>query len=294
MGQHDLVVGGGDFIDSENWVIQNLNSALRTWNDRMTEIWSLITTSPDQFRGGSMWYGILSVNGALQAIGYGLLVLFFVAGVMKTMGSFVELKRPEAAFKVFLRFALAKAAITYSLTLMTALFRIVQGIATAMIGASGLTTTTPVELPERMAALIEDVSLLESIPLWAVTLLGCALIWVLSTVMILTVYARFFRLYMATAIAPIPLSAFAGEPSSSIGKSFLKSYAAICLEGCIVVLACIIFSKFASTSPVLADEDLAPVTIVWDYVGQLLFNMLILVGMVKGSSQLVRELLGIG
>lgn len=260
----------------------------------MTEIWDLITTAPDQFRGGSMWYIILSVNGALQAIGYGLLVLFFVAGVMKVAGSFTELKRPEVAFKMFIRFALTKAAITYCLTWMTSLFRIVQGIASTMIGASGLTTTMPVELPERMAELIEDVSLLESIPLWAVTLLGCGLIWVLSTVMILTVYARFFKLYMATAIAPIPLSAFAGDPSSSIGNSFLKSYAAICLEGCIVVLACIIFSKFASTSPVLASEDLAPVTIVWDYVGELLFNMLILVGMVKGSSQLVRELLGIG
>ena len=136
--------------------------------------------------------------------------------------------------------------------------------------------------------------LLDSIPLWAVTLLGCLLIWVLSTVMILTVYSRFFKLYIATAIAPIPLAAFAGEPTNSIGKSFLKSYAGICLEGCVIVLCCVIFSNFASTSPVLADENLAPVTIVWNYVGELLFNMLILVGLVKGSSQLVRELMGIG
>ena len=145
-----------------------------------------------------------------------------------------------------------------------------------------------------MAELIEDVGLLDSVPLWAVTLLGCLLIWVLSTVMILTVYSRFFRLYIATAIAPIPLAAFAGEPTSSIGKSFLKSYAGICLEGCVIVLCCVIFSNFASTSPVLADEGLAPLTIVWNYVGELLFNMLILVGLVKGSSQLVRELIGIG
>ncbi len=46
--------------------------------------------------------------------------------------------------------------------------------------------------------------------------------------MILTVYGRFFKLYMATAIAPIPLSSFAGQPSSSIGMAFIKSYAAIC------------------------------------------------------------------
>ena len=131
-------------------------------------------------------------------------------------------------------------------------------------------------------------------PLWAVTLLGSLFIWVLSLVMILTVYSRFFKLYIATAIAPVPLASFAGQPSSSIGIAFLKSYAAICLEGCVIVLACVIFSKFATTTPVIADETLSPATVVWNYLGQLLFNMLILVSTVKMSSQLVRELMGLG
>ena len=184
-------------------------------------------------------------------LAYALLVLFFVSGVMKTAGDFTSLKRPEGAFKISLRFALAKAAITYSIHITTAFFQIAQGIVSAMIGSSGLAETMPVELPERMAEPIEDVGLLDSIPLWAVILLGCLLIWVLSTVIILTVYSRFFRLYIATAIAPIPLAFFAGEPTSSVGKSFLKSYAGICLEGCVIVLCCIIFSSFATTSPAL-------------------------------------------
>jgi len=214
-------------------------------------------------------------------------------GVMKTCGSFAELKRPETAFKVFVRFACANAAITYSLQITNALFKIAQGAVNTIVGASGLTTTMPTELPEQMATLIEDVSLLESIPLWAVTLLGSLLIWALSIVMILTVYSRFFKIYIATAISPIPLSAFAGEPTSSIGLSFVKSYAAICLEGCIIVLACVIFSKFASTSPATLDDTLAPATMVWNYIGQLLFNMLVLVSTVKMSSQFVRELMGL-
>ena len=78
------------------------------------------------------------------------------------------------------------------------------------------------------------------------SLLGSLFIWVLALVMILTVYGRFFKLYMATAIAPIPLSSFAGQPSSSIGMAFIKSYAAICLEGCVILLACIIFSQRSS------------------------------------------------
>ena len=110
--------------------------------------------------------------------------------------------------------------------------------------------------------------------------------------MIMSVYGRFFRLYLYTAIAPIPLSSFAGEASQNIGRSFLKSYAAVCLEGAIVVLACIIFSLFASSPPVV-DSDAAAVTMVWSYIGELIFNMLVLVGAVKMSDRVVREMMGL-
>ena len=274
--------------------MDNLNSALQTWNDKLAEIWTLLTQDPATFKGGGIWQVMLGIHGALQAIGYGLLVLFFAVGVVKTCGSFVEVKRPEQAFKLFIRFVLAKAAVEYGLDLMLAVLSVVQGIVSTIITQSGVSGAGGTTLPQDIIDKINQVGFWDSIPLWAVTLLGCLLIWVLSTVMILTVYSRFFRLYIATAIAPIPLASFAGEPTSSIGKSFLKSYAGICLEGCVIVLCCVIFSNFASTSPVLADENLAPVTIVWNYVGELLFNMLILVGLVKDSSQLVRELMGIG
>jgi len=97
---------------------------------------------------------------------------------------------------------------------------------------------------------------------------------------------------MYSAIAPVPLSAFAGEPSQSMGKAFIKSYAAVCLEGAIVVLACIIFSLFASSPPAV-NPDAAAVTQVWSYVGELIFNMLVLVGAVKMADRLVREMLGL-
>jgi len=125
-----------------------------------------------------------------------------------------------------------------------------------------------------------------------VTLIGGLLIWVLSFVMILSVYGRFFKMYMYAALAPIPLSTFAGEPSQNVGKSFLKSYAAVCLEGAVIVLACIIFSVFASSPPVV-DPDAAAASMVWSYIGEITFNMLILVGSVKMSDHVVREMMGL-
>ena len=279
---------------SDNWVVQNLENALETWNEKLAEIWQLLTQSPENFKGGTIWNVIKTINGTVQAIGLALLVLFFVVGIVKTCGSFAELKKPEHAVKLIVRYAIAKGLITYGMELMTALFSIAQGAIQTIMGASGLSAMEASTLPAEIATTIEDVGLLESIPLWAVTLLGSLFIWVLSLVMILTVYGRFFKLYIATAIAPIPLASFAGQPSSSIGVAFLKSYAAICLEGCVIVLACVIFSAFASSPPAIADDTLAAATIVWNYVGELIFNMLVLVGAIKMSDRIIRELMGLG
>lgn len=265
---------------------------MNVWNDKLTEIWQLITQSPETFRGGAIWDIILDIFGALQAVGYALLVLFFVVGVVKTSSSFAELKRPEIAVKMFVRFALAKGAITYGMDLMLALLEIVQGVISTIMNAAGFGAPEVTILPQEIITAVEDCSFFESIPLWAITLIGGLFIWVLSFVMILSVYGRFFRLYIFTAIAPIPLSSFAGEPSQNIGRSFLKSYAAVCLEGAIIVLACIIFSVFAASPPVV-DSDAAAATMVWSYIGQLIFNMLILVGCVRMADRVVREMMGL-
>lgn len=277
---------------SDNWVVQNLQNALDTWNSKLAEIWQILTQSPENFKGGGIWQVIVQIHGALQAIGYALLVLFFVVGVVKTCGSFTEVKRPEHALKIFIRFAIAKGVVTYGLELMMALFNIIQGVTSTIMQTAGFGSTEDTVLPDEIIEAVEDCGFFESIPLWAVTLIGGLFITVLSFIMIMSVYGRFFRLYLYTAIAPIPLSSFAGEPSQNIGRSFLKSYAAVCLEGAIVVLACIIFSLFASSPPVV-DPDAAAVTMVWSYIGELIFNMLVLVGAVKMSDRVVWEMMGL-
>lgn len=277
---------------SDNWVVQNLENALDTWNDKLTEIWSLITQSPESFKGGTIWNVMINIHDAVQAVGLGLLVLFFVVGVMKSCGSFEEMKKPEIALKLFIRFALAKGVVTYGLELMMALFQIVQGLISRIMSAAGMTMVPNTNLPTEIVEAVEDCGFFESIPLWAVTLIGGLVITVLSFIMILTVYGRFFKLYMYTAIAPIPFSTFAGEPSQSVGKAFIKSYAAVCLEGAIIVLGCIIFTLFAASPPAV-DPSAAAVTMVWSYIGELAFNLLVLVGTITMANRIVREMMGL-
>lgn len=275
-----------------NWVVGNLQNSLDTWNEKLNEIWTLVSTSPDTFKGGSIWNVIVNIHGALQAIGLGLLVLFFVIGIMKTCGSFAEVKKPEHALKLFIRFALAKGVVTYGLELMMAIFKIIQGVVSTIMSSAGLGNATQASLPQAMIDTINSCGFFESIPLWAVTLIGGLFVTVISFIMILSVYGRFFKLYLYTAIAPIPLSTFAGEPTQSVGKNFLKSYCSVCLEGAIIVLACVIFSLFASSPPVV-DTGAAAVTMVWKYIGELVFNMLVLVGTIKASDRIVREMMGL-
>ena len=277
---------------SNNWIVENINNALDTWSDKLSEIWRLLTETPETFKDGTIWTVMVNINDALKAIGYALLVLFFVMGIMRQFNSFSELKRPEQALKLFIRFVLAKAAITWGLDLMMAIFSIVQGIITKIMVVSGVSGQSALTIPDSMIETIESCGFWESIPLWAVTLIGSLVVTILSFIMIMTVYGRFFKIYIYAAIAPVPLSAFAGEETSHIGKSFLKSYAVVCLEGAIVVLACIIYSLFA-TAPPSVDTSTAAVTQVWTYVGELIFNMLVLVGTIKLSDRVVKDMMGL-
>ncbi len=275
-----------------SWITDNLRASLDTWNGKMNEIWQIVSQSPQDFRGGGIWNVIQNINGAMQAIGLALLVLFFVVGIAKQFGNFTEVKKPEHAFKLFIRFVLAKALVTYGMEIMLSIFKIGQGIVQSIISASGMSGTNNSWLPTEIANAVDKAGFFDSIPLGAVAIIGGLFITVLSFIMILTVYGRFFKLYLYTAIAPIPLSSFAGQGTEQIGRSFIKSYMGVCLEGAIIVISCVIFTMFAATTPSVNTGDNA-ITMVWKYLGELVFNMLVLVGTIRMSDRIVKEMMGL-
>lgn len=278
---------------SDNWIVGNLQSAFNTWNDKLAEIWDLLTTTPQEFRGGEVWTTIVSINDGMKAIGYGLLVLFFAMGIFQSAAGFRDFQRPEYALRHFIRFAAAKVAVGSAMEVMTVIFSICGGIIQSVMGSVGGMAAASVSVPQEMVDTIEAVGFLQSIPLWLVTVFGTLFITILSFILIMTVYGRFFRIYFYTALAPLPLASFAGEGTSFAGKAFIKSYIGVCMEGVVIVLACMIFSAFASTSGPVLDTSLSAVTMSWQYVAETIFNMLVLVGLVKGAERIVREMFGL-
>ena len=278
---------------SDNWIVNILENALTDWNGKLSEIWALLTQTPQSFKGGDIWTVISGIHNAMVGIGYGLLVLFFAMGVFQSAASFRDFQRPEFALRHFIRFVLAKVAVGSCMEIMTAIFSVCGGVVATVMSGMGGSVSTAATLPGEIVTAIEGLGLLASIPLWLVSLLGSLFITVMSFILLLTVYGRFFRLYLFTALAPLPLASFAGEATAASGKAFLKSYIGVCMEGAVIVLACLIYSAFLSSSTPAADASLPAVTMAWQYIGQLIFNMLILTGLVKGADRVVKEMLGL-
>lgn len=199
---------------SDNWIVGNLQSAFNTWNDKLAEIWSLITTTPQEFRGGDIWTVIVGINDGLKAVGYGLLVLFFAMSVFQSAAGFRDFQRPEFALRHLIRFVAAKVAVGSAMEIMTVIFAICGGIVQSVMSGIGGMASASVTVPQEMVDTIEAVGFLQSIPLWLVTFIGSLFITILSFILIMTVYGRFFRLYFYTALAPLPLASFAGEGTS--------------------------------------------------------------------------------
>ncbi len=259
---------------NDNWIVDNLNNALETWNGKLTEIWSLVSQSPETFKGGAIWGTIVNIHQALQAVGYGLLILFFAMGVFKSAASFREFRRPEQALRLFIRFLMTKVAISSGMEIMSTIFTICGGVVSTIANNMGALSATAATLPTEIVDAVEAVTFLESIPLWLVSFLGSLFITVLSFIMILTVYGRFFKLYLFTALAPIPLATFGGERTSQSGKTFIKSYIGVCMEGAVIVLACLIYSAYLSSGTTgLPNTGTTAVTMVWAYLGETVFNM---------------------
>lgn len=219
----------------------------------------MLTQSPETFKGGTIWSLILNVHNALVGIGYGLLVLFFAMAIFQSAVSFRDFQRPEYVLRHLIRFILAKTAVGHCMGIMTAIFSVCGGITQTVMSGLGGSISTAAALPSEIVTAIEGVGLLESIPLWLVSL----------------------------------LATFAGQTTSSSGRAFIKSYIGVCMEGAVIVLACLIYSAFLSSSASAVDSSLPAVTMAWEYIGQLIFNMLILTGLVRGASRIVKEMFGL-
>lgn len=211
---------------NQNWIVENLNNAFSTWNGKLTELWGLVTTSPQTFKGGAVWGVMQSLHNAMIGIGYALIVLFFAISLFKNTANFHELKRPEAAVHYLIRFVAAKTLVGYGMDIMLNIFSVCNGIVSDMAAGMGGISQAMVALPGEVQSAIENVGFLASIPLWLVTILGSLFITVLSFVMILTVYGGSFACICTRRWLPCPWRALPGKAHSRSAFPLLRAMSA--------------------------------------------------------------------
>ncbi len=278
-----------------SWVLGLLEDGVKFWTKMLNEIWDLLSVSPEDFKGGGIWDVMVDINDGIKYIAYSLLVIFFGVGLIRTCMNLEELKRPEVAVKYFIRYILTKTAVTGVMSLMGAVFSVVQLIVQKIIDISGLRgrELMGMTVPDAVKEACTDAGFWESIPLWLLALLGTIVIIVISLIAVMSVYSRFFKIYLYTAIAPIPLSTFAGEPTQGTGVAFVKSYIGVCLEGAVIALASVIYSYFATSNDLMNLFGDSNAQIVLGYIVELVFNMLVFLGIVKLSSRIIHEMCGL-
>lgn len=250
-----------------------------------------------------------TINGGLQAFSYALLVILTLWNVVRTAGSYVELKRPEHVIKLLVRFILSKYAIGMAWTLVNGIFTITGALTAKAFLTSGLTdgnVWAGITAPDFgddgimgiLSAAMSFLNPLAQIPSLLLGLIGFIVAIVLSVTLLLTVIGRFFKIYFFAALSPIPLACFGSESTQSVGQNFLRAFAGVSLEGFIVGLAMIIFAAY-SQAPLI---DFGSVGIFqWlgsaademAYMYTLIFNMLLLLGIIKGADQVTHRIFGV-
>ena len=270
----------------DNWTESMWNWALSFWSSGLAQIQNLLTISPENL--GATWGAVKIIYSAIQGSAYALVIVFFYLGLVRTGISFRDMKRPEVAVSLFLRFILVKAFVDWGLDLLLFIMSLGQGFIRKVFTAGNLQVNA-VALPAEIVEALRSANFWQQILLWLVSLLGIAAIIVQCILIVLLVYGRFLRIYVTAAIGAIPLSTIAGEGTQSIGFRYLKNFASICMEGIVIGIACVLYSYIVSEVPPIELGNDSPMVMLLSYIVGICFQTFLLTGLIKGADTLLSK-----
>ena len=204
-----------------------------------------LLTSPRSFMSGVMYRYASGVLNIMTVVGAAFLTLFFVYGVLKNYSSFQELKRPGAFIEIFVRLGLSYAVVIYARELLIMIMDVTQAIGRIIWANSPYDSIMMVsDLPEDIVTAVSNLSIFSDFGAALLVLLASFVVLASAVTILLTVFGRFFRVYMHIAVAPLPLSTLSARETEQIGLSFLKSYLGCCLEVALIMLAIVLYAVF--------------------------------------------------
>ncbi len=265
---------------------EELKSALDYWVDKYNDIFTILTTSPDEFQNGAIWTAVGNIINILQGIGVSLVIIFFFYGLFMAGIDYRDIFRnPKTIAMSYARPIIAEFFVVSTMDILLLILQLIQRL---MLKINTTTATISYIVPDEITTALEGADWWASVGAWASAFIGKYLIGALALIIIVLVYGRMFKIFLLAAVAPLPLAGWASEKTEYIANNFLKSYIGECLRGVLIVIACIIFSMFATSPPVTSATTAGAMVSI--YVLEVAMQMLILVIMIKGSDRLVKEL----
>lgn len=259
----------------------------------METIQTLLTQSPVTMGDGGAWSAVTTIYNGILGAGYALLTLFFFIGLFKSVGSLTDLRRPEVTLRALFRLVICKAFLDRGLDIVLYIIRIGQGLVGIVFGSVSLETALPA-LPAEIETAIRGSNFMSKLALLIFTFVAMFIIAVMAITIIMSVYGRFFKIYVTGAIAPLALSTFSGEPTAHIGMHYLKAFAGVCLEGVIIAIACCLYGPFVRVlPPIQIAEDMGVFVDLSVYILTIVLHTMILSGLIKSADWLTQKYLGI-
>ena len=233
---------------TDNWIVANLQAALNFFNAMMQFLYDILVINPVTYRGGTIWQVVDTIYESLLGVSISLCVIFFYIGIIQDSAELILHRRWEVIVWDIFKFSMMSGKILYGRYLLLIVFYIGKEFVDAVSGDDGnvLETMVWVEMPDKIVNATNGLSMSSGIVFWVVTLLAAIVIMVACFSIMLVVYGRLFKIYLHIAVSPPFIACSAGKSTMSVFATFIKSFAAICLEGLLIVVVCIIFSAFAN------------------------------------------------
>lgn len=292
------------------WIADMIRGIITVWNGVMQSVAALLTVHPAQWAEGAPWAMAASIHRDLMGIALGLMVLFWAASFFRYVDDLHKIDFREMAGWI-LRFAVIYAAMEFSMGLMEMILGVAVEVNESILAYAA--QIAPEDVPEDVMAAVDAINLggmgaiwqqigafFEALPLSLLFLILLIVVVVCGVVLIVTVYMRFMKMYVYTAIAPLPLATFAAKNLDTTGKHFLKSWAAVCLEVCVISIAFAIFNASIASNDALFTftdtEGMEANAALWhgavNWMTNLLIKLVLLVGMVKGAGRTIEKIVG--
>lgn len=299
-----------------DWVTAFLTSAMEFFTKMMNTMYDVLSINPVTYKDGAVWHVVSLISKGLLGCSVSLMVIFMFIGLLTDLGELFKNGHSNTIIWTFILFTVGAGAVYAAPYLMLLIFYIGKElIDSAMIHK--VFTTGWVELPDAIAKATDGLSLSKGFVFFLATTFAAIVIVVSCFSIMLVVYGRLFRVYMHIALSPLAVSMAASPATRPHFLAFVRSFCGVVLEGLVIVVACAIFSAFASNFTVNnptgiqaeaeADDDTHPDMtasemvdsamggwmeepdgkLIWTWLCEQLFLFLLMAGTIKGSDEFV-------